>query len=96
MSHISENQRLAEAGLQVTQVPFQNRKKEMVYRAQRLFQQRQVRIFDQELELIKQLTHYQWAESRTGKLTPLKGRDDFVDSLLLALTGGGDLSRPLR
>ncbi len=94
MSHISENQRLAEAGLQVTQVPFQNRKKEMVYRAQRLFQQRQVRIFDQELELIKQLTHYQWAESRTGKLTPLKGRDDFVDSLLLALTGAETYHAP--
>ncbi|HEX76912.1 MAG TPA: hypothetical protein G4O03_00615 [Dehalococcoidia bacterium] len=94
MSHISENQRLAEAGLQVTQVPFQNRKKEMVYRAQRLFQQRLVRIFDQELELIRQLTNYQWAESKTGKLTPMKGRDDFVDSLLLALTGADTYHAP--
>ncbi|MHC1572078.1 MAG: terminase large subunit domain-containing protein [Methanosarcinales archaeon] len=88
-SHMGENQRLIEAGLPVEQVAMGTVKDSLIAKMQRLFEQGKIKIWDENLMLTKQLTSYHWIRKPSGKYTPEKGDDDYVDSLLYALLACG-------
>lgn len=74
-SHIHENQRLIGRGHQVQQIVFRNKKPQLMGELRRIIMQHEVDIWENELELIKELRLYT-EEKKKGQ--------DRVDSLALA------------
>lgn len=84
-SHEGENQRLEDAGLNMTEVPFSRDKQKMIECVQWLLYRKQLKISPDNRTLIEQLKKYRWKPTASGKVMPEKKDDDCVDSLMLAL-----------
>lgn len=93
-SHKGENQRLREDGFNVNPVSFSGgHKQTLVSKLRSLFENQNIRIPYTEKELINQLKRYQYQETKTGREVTSKTKDDFVDSLLLAVQGRSSSDR---
>ena len=80
-SHIGENQRLADLGLNVTPIKFRSTKEGLQSRLRGIFNTSKILIPDEYHDMLYQLKKYTW-DTHT--------KDDYVDALMLSVWKEGD------